>query len=191
MLTVLPPSCTLTDESLQELLSSGSSDTAGSTASPSEACYLIFFSSTLPALPSRDGEEGLPLRESDLASLKEGLWCPDCRAALQPVLSVFQPGALPPATATAEEVEEPRTRALLVQVSREQWKDRSDGGHFYRKRYDVQSVPTILKWLGVSYQRKMCTGCRADQVLLSHVMVCCAVMCCAITLPYRAKRSAG
>lgn len=159
MLTVLPPSCTLTDESLQELLSSSRESGANTTTSSAEAFYLIVFSSTLPALstwqsqaPAPASAQDAPLDESQLATLKEGLWCPDCRAALQAVLSVFLPSALPAGTGTAnaQAIEESEPRALLVQVSREQWKDRTDGGHAYRRRYDVQSVPTILKWLGVS-----------------------------------------
>ncbi|PWN17865.1 hypothetical protein BCV69DRAFT_315249 [Microstroma glucosiphilum] len=172
MLTILPPSFTLTDDSLQELLLSSSSSSK-SWSAREEACYLIFFSGTLPVLPGshtasiagqKEEEEeeeeeaqGDPLSESQLTSLKEGLWCPDCRAALLAVLSIFSPGSLAATTASSTSTSTSTTtgaasaveaRALLLQVSREQWKDRTDGGHVYRKRYDVQSVPTVLKWIG-------------------------------------------
>lgn len=62
-------------------------------------------------------------------------WCPDCRAALPSIEEMFK--------------ENSNLDALLLDVTRQEWKDETNL-HEFRTRYDVQSVPTIVKWQNVS-----------------------------------------
>ncbi|PWO00717.1 hypothetical protein FA09DRAFT_327446 [Tilletiopsis washingtonensis] len=81
-------------------------------------------------------------------------WCPDCVAALPAIHAVFGKDS---GAAGAE--------AELLTVGREEWKNKQNP-HAWRSEYNVQGVPTIIKWQdGKEVGRLDEDGCKDEKRL--------------------------